>query len=117
MKIRKSLAISVLGLTLFSACSKQENPQPPAQDSAKIGAGPIKEGQGKGIVRGIDTTTKIITLDHGNIPNVMDAMTMDYHADPSELLRSVKVGDSVSFTAQDRGQGYFAVTAIAEIRK
>jgi Cu/Ag efflux protein CusF len=117
MKIQKILAASILGLTLFTACSKNDRVQPPAVDSSKISAGPVKEGHGRGIVRAIDTGARTITLDHGNIPNVMDAMTMEYYCDQPESLQSLKVGDSAQFTLQDRGEGNFVVSAIAPVKK
>ena len=58
-----------------------------------------------------------ITLDHNNIPNVMDAMTMEYYCEPADALQKLKVGDSVSFTLQDRGEGNFVVSAIAPVKK
>ncbi len=117
MKIYSSLPLAILVLTLFSACSKQERIPPPTTDTSKISAGPMKEGQGKGIVRGIDTGAKAITLEHGTVPGVMDAMTMDYHMDRPEMLSNLKIGDSVAFTLQDRGQGDFVVSQIAPIKK
>ncbi len=86
-------------------------------DSAKISAGPVKEGNGKGIIRAIDTGARTVTLDHGNVPNVMDAMTMEYYCDKPEALPSLKIGDSVAFTLQDRGEGNFVVSAIALVKK
>ncbi len=98
------------------ACSKQEQSQP-MSDTAKVAAAPVKEGQGKGVVKGIDTAAKSITLDHNNIPGIMDAMSMEYRVDRPNLLTVAKVGDSVSFTLQDRGEGNFVVTTIAPISK
>jgi Cu/Ag efflux protein CusF len=117
MKIKKLLSVSILGLTLFTACSKNDRIQPPAVDTSKISAGPVKEGHGRGIVRAIDTGARTVTLDHGNIPNIMDAMTMEYYCDQPESLHILKVGDSVQFTLQDRGEGNFVVSAIASVKK
>ena len=116
MNKKKTFVILILGLSLISACSKKESTVPPP-DSAKISAGPVKSGQGKGIVRAIDTGARTITLDHGTVPNVMDAMTMEYYCEKPDALQSLKVGDSVGFTLQDRGEGNFVVSAIAPIKK
>jgi Cu/Ag efflux protein CusF len=112
----RALAPILLGATLVGGCGKKEQ-TPAASDSAKISAGPVKSGQGRGIVRTIDTGARTITLDHGNVPNVMDAMTMEYYCDQPQTLRELKIGDSVSFTLQDRGEGNFVVSAIAAIKK
>jgi Cu/Ag efflux protein CusF len=117
MKIQKTIAASILALSLFAACSKQERIPPPAVDTSKISAGPVKSGQGKGIIRAIDTGARTVTLDHGNVPNVMDAMTMEYYCDEPEALQNLKVGDSALFTLQDRGEGNFVVSAIALVKK
>jgi Cu/Ag efflux protein CusF len=117
MNNKRNLAILILGMSLIAACSKQDRVQPPAVDTSKISAGSVKTGQGKGIVRAIDTGARTITLDHGTIPNVMDAMTMEYYCDQPKALRELKVGDSVAFTLQDRGEGNFVVSAISPVRK
>jgi Cu/Ag efflux protein CusF len=116
MNIKRAFVILIFGALFISACSKKEQTMP-SPDSAKIAAGPVKEGQGKGIVRAIDTGARTITLDHGTIPNVMDAMTMEYYCDKPEALQSLKVGDSVAFTLQDRGEGNFVVSAITAVKK
>ncbi len=117
MNNTRNLTILILGALLIAACSKQDRVQPPAADTSNISAGPVKEGSGKGIVRAIDTGARTITLDHGTIPNVMDAMTMEYYCDQPKSLRELKVGDSVAFTLQDRGEGNFVVTRITSIAK
>ena len=122
-RLKELTAILSIAL-LFAACAKQEQTQTTTDtttrgsaavaDTAKRG---ITEGQGKGIVRAMDSVTKSVTLDHNDIPNVMDAMTMEYHVEKTEVLRGVHVGDSVSFTLQDRGEGNYVVTQIAPIPK
>jgi Cu/Ag efflux protein CusF len=102
---------AIASVMLLTSCSKQEQAQPPA-DTMKAVATAVKEGQGKAIVRAIDTATKSITLDHNTIPNIMDAMTMEYPVSDSAALHEVAVGDSVTFTLQDRGEGNYVVTNI-----
>jgi Cu/Ag efflux protein CusF len=120
MKTFKLLASTFLALALLAACSKQQDQQT-AQDTTVMrdtaAHAPLKEGQGKGIVRAIDTSARTITLDHDNIPNVMDAMTMEYHVDKSGSLHGLSVGDSVSFTLQDRGDGDYVAMNITPIKK
>lgn len=105
----KLLTAFLLLLTLFAACSKQEQAQPPS-DTAGMTA--MKEGQGSAIVRAIDTTGKTITLDHNTIPGIMDAMTMQYPVSDAAMLRVANVGDSVTFTLQERGEGNYIVTRV-----
>ena len=65
-----------------------------------------------GTVEKVDTAQGKITIDHGAIPNLnMDAMTMVFRAQDPALLKDVKAGDKVQFTA-DRVNGQITVTSI-----
>jgi Cu/Ag efflux protein CusF len=83
-----------------------EPAMPPAASTAA--AAPMSEG----VVRKIDAATGKITLKHGPITNLgMPPMTMVFRAQPPELLKKVKAGDTVRFRAEDIG-GNYTVTAI-----
>ena len=65
-----------------------------------------------GTVEKVDAAQGKITIDHGPIPNLnMDAMTMVFRAQDPTLLKGVKAGDKVQFTA-DRVNGQISVTSI-----
>ena len=65
-----------------------------------------------GTVEKVDTAQSKITIDHGAIPNLnMDAMTMVFRAQDPALLKDLKAGDKVQFTA-DRVNGQISVTSI-----
>ena len=65
-----------------------------------------------GTVEKVDTSASKITIEHGAIPNLnMDAMTMVFRAQDPALLKDVKAGDKVQFTA-DRVNGQISVTSI-----
>jgi Cu(I)/Ag(I) efflux system periplasmic protein CusF len=65
-----------------------------------------------GTVEKVDTAQGKITIDHGPIPNLdMEAMTMVFRAQDPALLKGVKAGDKVQFTA-DRVNGQISVTSI-----
>ncbi len=69
-----------------------------------------------GTVEKVDTAQGKITIDHGPIPNLnMDAMTMVFRAQDPALLKQVKAGDRVQFTA-DRVNGQLSVTSIKKAR-
>ncbi|SRR5581483_3052345 len=109
----KSLCCLFFASTLLLACSKNETAQPSADTALVV----MKQGDGKGLVRAVDTTGKTVTIEHNTVPGVMDAMTMQYPvADPASL-RTIAVGDSVHFTLQDLGQGNYRVTNITAIKK
>ena len=65
-----------------------------------------------GTVEKVDTAQGKVTIDHGPIKNLdMDAMTMVFRAQDPALLKGVKAGDKVQFTA-DRVNGQISVTSI-----
>ena len=65
-----------------------------------------------GTVEKVDTAQGKITIDHGPIKNLdMEAMTMVFRAQDPNLLKGLKAGDKVQFTA-DRVNGQISVTSI-----
>jgi Cu(I)/Ag(I) efflux system protein CusF len=63
-------------------------------------------------VKKIDIEQGKITLDHGPIKNLdMDGMTMVFKAADPAMLKTVKAGDKVKFTA-DRVNGQITVTKL-----
>ncbi len=65
-----------------------------------------------GTVEKVDTAQGKITIDHGPIPNLnMESMTMVFRAPDTNLLKGLKAGDKVQFTA-DRVNGQISVTSI-----
>jgi len=65
-----------------------------------------------GTVEKVDTAQGKITIDHGPIGNLdMEAMTMVFRAQDPALLKGIKAGDKVRFTA-DRVNGQISVTSI-----
>ena len=65
-----------------------------------------------GRVEKVDAAQGKISIDHGPIPNLnMDAMTMVFRAQNPAMLKQLKVGDKVQFTAE-RVNGQISVTSI-----
>jgi Cu/Ag efflux protein CusF len=71
-------------------------------------------GEGTGTVRRINIADQTITLDHGNIPSVMPAMTMAYKVSDAKFLQSVAVNELVRFTLTRSESGDFEITAIGK---
>jgi Cu/Ag efflux protein CusF len=68
----------------------------------------------KGTVEKIDEGAEKITLDHAAIPNLeMGQMKMVFKAGDKAMLKQVKKGDKVLFTAE-RVNGQLTVTSIAK---
>lgn len=53
----------------------------------------------EGKVEGVQTDR--LTVNHGKVEGYMDAMTMAYKVDKSDVLKKVKVGDRISATVYD----------------
>lgn len=70
----------------------------------------------KGTVEKVDTKAGKVTIDHEKVPNLdMDAMTMVWAAQNPAMLKGLKAGDKVQFTA-DRVNGQLTVTSIKKGR-
>ena len=68
-----------------------------------------------GTVEKVDAAQGKVTIDHGPIKNLdnldMESMTMVFRAQDPALLKGIKAGDKVQFTA-DRVNGQISVTSI-----
>ncbi len=73
------------------------------------------QGRGHGFVRGVSPDHKSVTLEHGDIPGVMMAMTMDFAVANAGLLEGIDVGDEVDFKVVDQG-GAYLVTELSEAK-
>lgn len=90
----------------------QSTPTRPAAQPAAAANLPTVSGT----VEKVDTTQGKVTIDHGPIPNLnMDAMTMIFRAQDPTVLKGVKAGDKVQFTA-DRVNGQISVVTIRKGR-
>jgi Cu/Ag efflux protein CusF len=70
-------------------------------------------GDGTGVVRALGTGGATVTLEHGDIPGLMQAMTMEFTVARPELLRGVEVGDTVDFHVVSEG-GSYTITELRE---
>ena len=64
------------------------------------------EGSGTGVVRGIDAANAQITLEHGDIPGLMKAMTMTFEIADPKLLGGVEIGSEVDFRVRYANSEY-----------
>jgi Cu(I)/Ag(I) efflux system periplasmic protein CusF len=77
----------------------------------------VKQTHSTGEVRKIDLTNRKLTLKHGEIANLdMPPMTMVFVAKDKRLLRKLKVGDSVEFSAI-KEQGEFVLTHVRKLKR
>lgn len=123
MMSKKVLLAAALAASIAVGCAKQDQQSETARtsDSTALPTAPapstptvVGQGDGRGVVKAMSAKDSTITLDHNTIPGVMDAMAMQYRIDKPTMLTGLNVGDSVTFTLQDRGEGNYVVTAIAK---
>lgn len=70
-----------------------------------------QNGTGQGKIIAIDTENAEITLDHGEIPGLMGAMTMPFPVSDPKLLEGLQAGQQVEFDLEYRG-GMYTVKGI-----
>jgi len=77
------------------------------------GSGTNTEGArpGHGVVRAVDLARREITLEHGDIPGLMKAMTMTFAVASDASLEGLEPGVSVDFEVAEQ-QGVYTLTAI-----
>lgn len=99
--------------------SAQMPPSPAAESSPtqpQPAAAPASLPLVRGTIENVDVAQGKVTIEHGPIPNLsMDGMTMVFRAADPMMIKSVKKGDKVQFTA-DRVNGQLTVTKIQKGR-
>jgi Cu/Ag efflux protein CusF len=78
---------------------------------AACGSSTPTHGTGKGTVAAVNAVAGEITLDHGDIPGLMGAMTMTFSVPDKKILAGVTPGAKVEFDVEVV-DGDYRVTAI-----
>jgi Cu/Ag efflux protein CusF len=77
------------------------------------GAGKDGAHRAEGVVQGVDAAAQQVTIEHGEIPGLMRAMTMTFDVADPALLRGIEPGDGVRF-AVEYSNGVYRVTELEE---
>jgi Cu/Ag efflux protein CusF len=94
---------------LFGASSAHcSHPAAPARPDA----GAARSYATRGVVRAFDPDKKTVLLAHEDIPGFMKAMTMQFDLRDAGLVKGLSVGDKVSFSFTDEGDGRLVVQSI-----
>lgn len=99
MKVALVIAVSIA----FCSCSK-------------LFPVDVGEGQAQGTVLRVDTVHNQVTLDHKEIPNLIEAMTFSYPVKDRALLRNIHPLDTVLFTLKETAPGSFEIEAIRPVK-
>ena len=99
--------IGALTLTIADAAAADNT-----QGMPMSGAPAARHGQGVGVIKALDARAGTLTIKHGAIPGVgWPAMTMTFKAEPSSLLKGLRVGETIAFDCVLQGQSA-TVTAV-----
>jgi Cu/Ag efflux protein CusF len=74
---------------------------------ALLACGGGESGRGEGVVLSLPEPGRIV-IEHGDVPGVMKAMTMEFEIDPA-LARGIETGDRVAFRLDAKGGRYRVV--------
>jgi protein SCO1/2 len=80
-----ALAVLVLMVTIVAGCGDRGADAPKESKEYAI----------KGTVTAIDGEKKNVTLDHEDIPGLMEAMEMEFAVSEPKVLEGISVGDAV----------------------
>ena len=89
MRILRPLATLLPALLLALACG-----------------GSAKTSTGRGIVRDVNREWKQVVIEHGDLPGLMPAMTMNYDVADAKLLDALGPGQSIEFDVRFDGKSY-----------
>jgi Cu(I)/Ag(I) efflux system periplasmic protein CusF len=99
--MKNLLSVIALACALASPAFASQHSDAPATSSATATS--------QGEVRKIDAANQKITLRHGPLANLgMPPMTMVFQVQDAAQLEGLKVGDKVSFVAQQQGSQFVA---------
>lgn len=105
MKASSMLRVSLVLLLTPLAANAVAARASPVASAAKV-------GKGTGTITAVDPRAGTVTIKHGPIPAIgWPAMTMTFRASPSTLLKNLRTGQRVGFTAKAQGMNA-EVTAI-----
>jgi Cu/Ag efflux protein CusF len=110
------LGLLAAGLLCATACSsepaKSETPpasqsaSPPAMQAQPSASQPVRYNL-EGKVVAIDKPAKKLTVDGGDIPGFMSAMTMPYAVKDEHLLDNLKPGDPITASIVSTGSEFW----------
>ena len=108
------LLVSICAVSCRPKQSEAGNQNSTNQNQSEASTQPnVKTYHGVGVIKKINLQDPSIMIDHEEIKDYMAAMTMEYYVKDKSLLDSIRPGDKVDFTIEDK-QG---VVVVSEIKK
>ncbi len=69
-----------------------------------------KEFSAEGTVNSINSSSQKLTISHGPIKGLMDAMKMDFRVADPAMLDDVSIGNKIKFTLEEDNKGNLTIT-------
>jgi Cu/Ag efflux protein CusF len=92
-------ALASMPATPVLVCAPAASAAPPEQAAQSNGP---RLFHGVGVVVAVDPAGGSVTIDHQAIPDLMDAMVMEYNVATPALLHGIRKGDHVAFDLDGR---------------
>ncbi|PCI37166.1 MAG: hypothetical protein COB53_07340 [Elusimicrobia bacterium] len=89
-------------LVFFSACSSGD-PEPKVYPDPFAKAAQPLSHVVMGVVKSVRSEGRVLVVDHEDIPGFMEAMTMPFTVEDPDLTKSLKPGDKIEFTIEEKG--------------
>jgi protein SCO1/2 len=101
-----SILMAGLAALTMAACSGDQPKSEATSDTAMTETAPAETRTytSHGVITKIDSAENMITLNHQNIGDYMEAMTMPFKVSDPAMLGQANVGDSVEFTLSVTGE-------------
>jgi protein SCO1/2 len=95
----------VASILLLAGCSSSKPPeQAQTTDQTKpADTAAAKQYPLRGVIKGLDASGHVATIDHQEIPGFMGAMTMGYPVKDQAEFDKLKVGDKITATVNVKG--------------
>jgi len=107
VRLPSAVLIIALAIPGFVACRDQRS----VKQSGPAAAVETTTYRARGVVKSIDAKRPSIEIEHEDIPDLMPAMTMEFHVKEAALLEGIKTGDRIEFTIEN-GIGGLKIIAI-----
>ena len=108
---RKAFLFAALSIVFAGACRRADLQTSQAHVSGPAAAVQTTTYHGSGVVKSVDLQRPSIEIEHGDIPGLMPAMTMEFYVRDSSLLNEISAGDKIAFTVEN-GVGGLKITEI-----
>ena len=100
LSFKNRIAAASLAAFLLAGCAKSPAPE---QTKTTDSNAAVKQYPMRGVIKGLDASGHVATIDHQDIPGFMGAMMMGYPVKDQAEFNKLKVGDAITATVNVKG--------------